>query len=120
MTMSSGNVFGPVPEPLTEEHTEMLAGAGSVRIERIVSRGHASPSGFWYDQDHEEWVMILGGAARLMFEGAEEPVDLVPGDWLDIPAHKRHRVEWTDPDRETVWLAVHYQRGERANGEAMQ
>ena len=77
------------------------------RIERIVSQGHASPEDFWYDQDQDEWVLVLKGAARLRFEG-EEPVEMEPGAHVNIPAHKRHRVEWTTPDEPTIWLAVHY------------
>ena len=93
---------------MPDELVQTLLATTSLRIERIVSQGHASPEGFWYDQDAPEWVLILSGAARLRFEG-EEPVDMTPGAFLNIPAHRRHRVEWTDPARATVWLAVHYQ-----------
>ena len=86
----------------------LLAERPGVRIERIVSTGQASPPGFWYDQDWGEWVVLLSGAARLRFADEDEPRHLGPGDWVDIPAHCRHRVEWTDPDQPTVWLAVHY------------
>jgi cupin 2 domain-containing protein len=72
----------------------------------IVSVGHASPEGFWYDQPQNEWVVVLRGAARIQFE--DERVELRPGDWIHIPAHRRHRVEWTTPDEPTLWLAVHY------------
>ncbi len=84
----------------------LLAGPG-VRIERIVSAGHASPPGFWYDQPHMEWVALLAGAARLRFEDTAEPLLLKPGDHVAIAAHRRHRVDWTDPAQPTVWLAVH-------------
>jgi cupin 2 domain-containing protein len=80
-----------------------------VRIERIVSVGHASPEGFWYDQNEDEWVVVLKGAARLMFEGERQPVEMRAGDFISIPAHKRHRVEWTTPNEPTLWLAVHYE-----------
>ncbi len=70
-------------------------------------RGHASPDDVWYDQDRNEWVLLAQGAARLVFDDGRE-VDMKPGDWLEIPAHQKHRVAWTDPARETVWLAVHY------------
>ena len=79
-----------------------------LRIERIVSRGQASPSGFWYDQPEAEWVMVLAGAARLRFQDEAEARVLGPGDSLDIAPHRRHRVEWTDPAVATVWLAVFY------------
>ena len=77
-----------------------------VRIERIVSHGHASPEGFWYDQDRPEWVLLL--AARPGCESKAANRSASPGDHLDIPAHARHRVEWTAPDGPTIWLAVHY------------
>ncbi len=106
--MELRNVFRDIPSPLSEEWVEVLASRGAVRIERIVSRGHASPSGFWYDQDENEWLMLLAGSAGIAFEGQSEPVSLCPGDCLEIPAHARHRVAWTERDRETIWLAVFY------------
>ena len=102
------NLFADLPAELPAEQFEALLSAGVVRVERIVSLGHASPEGFWYDQPRGEWVAVLRGAARLRFEGDAEPVELRPGDWVDIPPHRRHRVEWTDPATPTVWLAVHY------------
>lgn len=102
------NLFADLPECLPEELVETLFEAGPVRIERIVSRGHASPEGFWYDQAQGEWVLVLEGAAALRFEGETEPVRMKAGDWLHIGPHRRHRVEWTTPDGPTVWLAVHY------------
>jgi len=75
---------------------------------RAVSRGDASPPGFWYDQDWGEWVIVLAGAASLRIEGESVARHLGPGDSLDLPAHQRHRVEWTSDDPPTVWLAVHY------------
>ena len=79
-----------------------------MRIERIVSQGHASPEGFWYDQDQHEWVLVLKGAARLRLQDEEQPVKMMPGDFINIPAHKKHRVEWTTSDEPTIWLAVHF------------
>jgi cupin 2 domain-containing protein len=102
------NLFAGIPARLPEELVETLLSDGGLRVERIVSLGHASPPGFWYDQPRGEWVVLLRGAARVLFEGEEKAVELRPGDWLDIPAHRRHRVEWTDPATPTVWLAVHY------------
>ena len=101
------NIFAQVPG-LPEEVVQTLLTSGSFRIERIVSRGHASPEGFWYDQDQHEWVLLVSGAARLRFEGDDEPIDLAAGSYLSIPARKRHRVEWTDPAQDTIWLAVFY------------
>ncbi len=100
------NLFADLPRESPEELFTTLLTAPGVRIERIVSLGHASPEGFWYDQDQNEWVALLKGVARLRFE--DGVVELKPGDYLAIPAHKRHRVDWTTPDEPTVWLAVHH------------
>lgn len=105
--MKRGNVFAALPDDLSQEAFERLAGRGAVRIERIVSRGHRSPAHGWYDQTEPEWVMVLKGEAVLGFDDGTR-LTLRAGDYLDIPAHRRHRVEWTAPDEETVWLAVHY------------
>lgn len=97
------NLFANVPSnPTVELLTTLLevTESKSVRIERIVSHGHSSPHGFWYDQDEHEWVMVLRGSARLRFE--EGVVEMSPGDFVNIPAHKKHRVEWTTPDEPTV------------------
>ncbi len=102
------NLFALLPDGRTIESVEMLLNRPGVRIERIVSSGHASAPGFWYDQDDGEWVVLLAGAARLRFEDETEPRLLTPGDCLDIAAHRRHRVDWTDRTAPTVWLAVFY------------
>ncbi|HVH82564.1 MAG TPA: cupin domain-containing protein [Stellaceae bacterium] len=102
------NLLRDLPTAIAEEFVERLAGIGAVRIERIVSHGQASPEGFWYDQDEAEFVLVVAGAARLAFADGET-LALGPGDWVDIAAHRRHRVDWTDPHRPTVWLAVFYQ-----------
>jgi cupin 2 domain-containing protein len=98
------NLLSNLPANLPEELTTVLQEAHGVRIERIISTGHKSPDGFWYDQPEKEWVMVLKGAARLQFE--DRVVDLKVGDWISIPAREKHRVEWTSPDEPTVWLAV--------------
>ena len=104
----TGNLFQQIPAKLPEELVETLRQAAHVRIERIASRGHASPPDFWYDQEWHEFVLLVNGRARLGFADGTPGVELVPGDWLDLKAHVRHRVEWTDPQQDTVWLAVHY------------
>lgn len=104
----NANLFADLPTGLPAELVTVLGDTGQVRIERIVSHGHESPDGFWYDQPHHEWVAVLKGAARLEFE--DGTLEMKPGDWVDIPAHRRHRVAWTTPDEPTVWLAVHYGR----------
>ena len=107
------NLLRNLPDVSAEEITEALLTRPGLRIERIVSFGQASPKGFWYDQDAAEWVLLLAGAARLRFEDEPEPRPLSPGDWVEIAAHRRHRVEWTDPAQPTVWLAV-FHREEQA------
>ncbi len=104
-----GNLFADIPPHLIEEIHQTLLTQSNLRIERIVSAGQASPDGFSYDQDQHEWVVVLKGAARIRFEGAEKLIEMKPGDFLYIPAHKRHRVEWTAPDEETIWLAVYFE-----------
>ena len=102
------NIFHPFESPPEDEVTETLASDEHFLFERIVSHGHTTPGDKWYDQPRDEWVVLLTGAARLRFEGDDEGLELRPGDSLKIPAHRRHRVEWTTPDEETVWLALHY------------
>jgi len=101
------NLFRNIPNELSGELFETLARGEGVRIERIVSKGHTTPEAAWYDQDGNEWVLVLKGAARLEFEDGSS-TSLGAGDWFDIPAHRKHRVAWTDPLQETIWLAVHY------------
>ena len=102
------NLLDDIPVASADEHVEPLASSRHVRVERIVSHGHASPAGFWYDQPQTEFVIVLRGAARLRFEDDAAPLELKPGDSATISAHRRHRVEWTDPGEPTVWLALHY------------
>src|SRR5258707_7745181 len=102
-----GNLLTGVEQAGDAEFVEVLAQGRGVRIERIISAGQASPPGFWYDQPDDEFVVLLAGAAVLRFEEGDRCFDLVPGDWVDIPAHVRHRVESTQADPPTVWLAVH-------------
>jgi len=109
MTLRSGNLRDGLPLPGSAEAVTPLAGLNGVRIERIVSRGHASGEGFWYDQDEREYVLVVSGNAELAFEPGGT-LRLAAGDWVDIPAHHRHRVLWTDPSVDTIWLAVFYSR----------
>ena len=100
------NLLRELPAAGAAEIIQTILAAPGVRIERIVSFGQASPEGFWYDQSESEWVVLLAGAARLRFEDEAEARALGPGDHVHIAAHRRHRVEWTDPQRPTIWLAV--------------
>jgi cupin 2 domain-containing protein len=107
------NLFDGIGGVLPEEKIDNLLETQTVRVERIVSRGHASPPDFWYDQEEEEWVLLLQGSAGLLFSGREDVVILHPGDSLLIPSHVRHRVEWTDPALDTIWLAVFFRQDEK-------
>lgn len=102
-----GNLFADVPETLPEEEFKTLWQRPDLKIERIVSRGHATPEGEWYDQEQDEWVVLLSGEAVLRIEGQEELHAMQAGDWLLLPAHCRHRMERTDARQACVWLAVH-------------
>lgn len=106
-TIGKTNLFAGIPAALPTEWFQGLYDNGRTRIERIVSRGHRSPDGFWFDQAWDEWVLLLKGAAGLVFKGQAGVVTLGPGDGLLIPAGVKHRVAWTDGQAETVWLAVH-------------
>lgn len=99
-----GNLFSNLPDSLPDELVETLASTDTVRIERIVSQGHTSPPDYWYDQNEDEWVLVVQGRAVLTFE--THKIELAAGDHVFIPAHARHRVEWTTPDEPTIWLAV--------------
>ena len=101
------NRFSGIPSKLRNERIDELVASTDLRIERIVSTGHASPPGFWYDQPWSEWVVVLSGSAGLLIEGEAQPRELRAGDYLLLPPHQRHRVEWTDAHGPTVWLAVH-------------
>lgn len=107
-TVSSGNLFSMIPKKLKDEQFTEIVGANHVRIERIVSRGQACGPDDWYEDEEAEWVLVLAGSARLFFEDETEPRTLTPGDYVYIPPHKRHRVDWTDPEEPTIWLAVHF------------
>jgi cupin 2 domain-containing protein len=108
MKPNQTNLFADLAASRDAEYFTDLLAAPGLGLERIVSLGQATPPGEWLDQDRAEWVILLRGAARLLFEGEGSACDLRPGDYVNIPAHCRHRVEWTIPDEPTVWLALHY------------
>jgi len=103
-----GSLLEGIPTELSEERFDTICATGNVKIERIVSRGHASPEGFWYDQDQNEFVLVVRGSAGLKLENENDIVVLKAGDYFNIGAHVKHRVAWTDSKCETIWLAVHY------------
>lgn len=101
------NLLKEIPTALPTEVFETILSADNLRIERIISKGHTTPADEWYDQDEHEWVLILQGAGELTFEDGST-VRLNVGDHLLLPAHQKHRVSWTDPTFETIWLALFY------------
>jgi len=103
-----GDMLAMLPDASKAELFETLVARDGVRIERIISKGQATPDGEWYDQPWHEWVLLVQGEALVEFEDLQEPHRLVAGQWLMLPAHCRHRVEWTLPEQETVWLALHW------------
>lgn len=106
--MKKGNIFSDIPKDIPEEIFENLVSPQNCKIERIVSKGHTTPEGEWYDQDKAEFVIVIKGDAEILFEENNEKISLKQGDYIEIPAHKRHRVAYTNPEQETIWLAVHY------------
>lgn len=102
-----GNIFSMLPKDLNQEAFEPIVTHDHVVIERIVSRGHCSPETGWYDQKSHEWVIVLAGRATIVFESGQE-IRLEKGDYVNISARTRHKVTWTDPGLETIWLAVFY------------
>jgi cupin 2 domain-containing protein len=108
--MEKQNLFQAIPAQLPQELFETLLQRDGLRLERIVSRGHTTPPGEWYDQEWDEWVCLLSGSATLQFAGGESN-QLTPGDYLLIPAHCRHRVTASDERQESVWLALHLETG---------
>ena len=113
------NVFAGLPTSSlgaqTGEQFRQLLQHPGLRIERIVSTGQASPAGFWYDQDENEWILLLAGEAGLRFADESTTRHLRAGDFINIAAHRRHRVEWTASGQVTIWLAVHHRREAPAN-----
>ncbi|MDD3816720.1 MAG: cupin domain-containing protein [Thiovulaceae bacterium] len=105
--MKTTNIYQNIPPKSAEEFFETLFQNPTIKIERIVSRGHASPKEGWYDQAKDEWVIVLEGEAVLSFEMRED-VRLQKGDYYYIPARLKHKVSWTTPHQETIWLACFF------------
>ena len=105
--MKKQNIYENIPKHLDEEFFENILKTDTLQIERIVSKGHTSPETGWYDQDDNEWVIVLKGEAILSYENGNE-IHLESGDYINIPAHTKHKVSWTDPNVETIWVAAHY------------
>jgi cupin 2 domain-containing protein len=106
--MIINNLFTHITQASGSEVFETLLQTDALKLERVVSTGQATPPGQWYDQDRDEWVVLLSGSAGLLFDGERDIRVLQPGDYILVPAHTRHRVEWTETGTETIWLALHY------------
>ncbi|GGO76095.1 hypothetical protein GCM10011348_02490 [Marinobacterium nitratireducens] len=117
MNIEKRNLLANLPGELPQELFEPLLQRRGLQLERILSRGHSSEAGHWYDQQRDEWVMLLSGGATLEFDDGDATT-LVPGDALLLPARCRHRVAWTDPDCVSVWLALHVDPDERGEGDS--
>ncbi|NJD21236.1 MAG: cupin domain-containing protein [Melioribacter sp.] len=101
------NIFDNFSKENEKEFIEEILSTKNFKLGRIISEGHASSSNFWYDQDKNEFVLLLKGKAKLSFETGEK-IELNPGDYMIINAHQKHRVDWTDPDQKTFWLTIFY------------
>jgi cupin 2 domain-containing protein len=107
MMMKKLNIYSNIPEKLSDEIVDVIFQSEIIRIERIISDGQASPDNFWYDQEENEWVILLKGKAKIKYQDQSEQ-NLTEGDYIFIPSHKKHRVEWTDNNTKTVWLAMFF------------
>ena len=105
--MNTGNIFDSLPDAIGEEVFTEIVGKKGIKIERIVSKGHTSPKSGWHNQDDNEWVVVLKGEAKLLFDNGKTE-HLIEGSHINILANTKHKVVWTTPDTETIWLAVHY------------
>ena len=105
--MQVTNIFDNIPTQLHQELFQDIFSKDGLKIQRIVSQGEATQDDKWYIQEDDEWVIVLQGEATLSFEG-DFDVKLNSGDYINIPAHKKHKVSWTSSDEQTIWLAVHY------------
>ena len=105
--MQISNIFNNIPKNINKELFEDIISKDGIKIQRIVSQGHITTDNEWYDQENDEWVIVLQGGATISFEGQDD-VHLNVGDYINIPAHKKHRVSWTSENEKTIWIAVHY------------
>jgi cupin 2 domain-containing protein len=111
--MNKENLFKNLPDTCREEIFETILENNDLKIERIISEGQSTPTNQWLDQEWDEWVVLLLGSTGILFEGDNAPITMKPGDYLFIPAHTKHRVEWTDGKEKTIWLAIHMKKSEK-------
>ena len=106
--MISNNLFLNIPDKIKSEIFDPIIKNEKFRLERIISQGQSTPEGEWLEQDNDEWVVLLTGKARIRFEDDKDSYLMESGEYIYIPSRKRHRVEWTPSDKQTVWLALHF------------
>ena len=104
--MEKYNIFDEIPVDKTEEKFFEIFKNETIKIEKIVSNGQKSPQNFWYEQEKNEFVLVLEGFAIVEFEDFE--VELKKGDCLNIKAYQKHRVKFTSQTEPTIWFAVFY------------
>ena len=105
--MQITNIFNNIPTQLSQELFQDIISKDGIKIQRIVSQGAITQDDKWFNQENDEWVIVLQGKATLSFED-DSDIKLSIGDYILIPAHKKHKVSWTSSDEQTVWLAIHY------------
>ncbi|MGA2298938.1 MAG: cupin domain-containing protein [FCB group bacterium] len=102
------NIFSEIPTDLSQEIFHDIIKNNNFKLEKIISTGQSTPAGQWLEEAQNEWVILLKGSAELLFENNMQKIKLKPGDYLFIPSYTKHRVETTDKEKETIWLALHY------------
>ena len=100
------NIFQNITINKKEEEFIDLLKDKNIRIERIVSNGQVSKEDFWYDQEENEYIIVLEGSAIVEFK--DKQVSLSKGDTLLIQKNEKHRVKYTDIEEPTIWLAIFY------------
>lgn len=102
----TNNIYQNIPDYAKTEIFEDILKSENIRIERIISYGPESNDSEWYEQNENEWVILIEGKAKLIFEDSE--LILEKGDHINIPAMKRHKVEIIEKENKCIWIAVFY------------
>jgi len=98
------NLLEPNLSDPTEEQFETLLQTKNIHIEKITSNGQTSDE--WYAQDRDEWVVVIEGDGKLLFEEGNKTIHLNKGEHIYIPKMKKHKVIYTHTP--TIWLAIHF------------
>jgi cupin 2 domain-containing protein len=100
------NIFTDPGIEDTKELFEVIATLDDARIERIITQKPYSSPGQWYNQEQDEWVVLLRGNATIEIRD-QGLIELRSGDYIMLPAHCQHRITRTSADPACIWLAVH-------------